>query len=526
MVIPKHLLFCGAVFHAIISGSFYGFWSLTNVLILEGGYREACSGGPPPCTAQIIAYSNTFSYGSVLAFGTPLVTGLLAVRLGPRRTVFLLTLCAAVGWGLFLSATSTPGQLNSAMILPAFCCLGIAAAANYLPLLSVASLFKHSSLAISVLSGSFDAGSGVPLIMNLLYSSGVPFSTLLIAQLAGPIAAMILLALFVWRDTPFSSSPPLERELSVHGEKVYVSVREVRGGEEKEGERVVPLPVVGKDEGKEEGSGNRKTLEGVAAEAKAEAGVGGVGGAVEVEEPPPAVVATSLPAPASLPPFCPFLPALDTLRLQSLPLHLQLVAPEYLGYVVYFCILSLRFNFFLSSVNPQMAAISGDSGSNAYTNALNFFLPTLAIPAVLLSGFIMDRRGPLAGLVLLSTLSVVVSALHMVPQPQLQVLTYLLFVLFRGALFSSLSVFLSILFGFPSLAATVGIATALGGVFSLISTPLISWALASNTGTFASPNALILALCCATFAFPVWIAHRSGHKSLLAALKEVPSTGL
>jgi hypothetical protein len=136
----------------------------------------------------------------------------------------------------------------------------------------------------------------------------------------------------------------------------------------------------------------------------------------------------------------------------------------------------------------------------------------------------MDRRGPLAGLVLLSSLSVVVSGLHMVPSPRVQVLTYLLFVLFRGALFSSLSVFLSILFGFPSLAATVGIATALGGVFSLISTPLISWALASN-GAFTSPNALLLALCCATFTFPVWVAHRGGHKSLLAALKGVPSSG-
>ena len=526
MQVSPWFLYCGAVLHTVISGSFYGFWSLRSILSVEGGYRELCS-STSPCLAQSIQYSSTFTNTSVLAFGVPLLSGLVVLHLGPRKTVFLLTLVAGVGWLLFLlSSFPGRGQLRSEFILPAFSCLGIAAAANYLPLLSVASLFTHRSLALSVLSGSFDAGSGVPLIMRLLYESGTPFSTILIAQLAGPIALMLLLAVFIWRDVPYDSP---SKDISVDNKKGHLSVREA--GVIEEGSMgagpLVDAPTTGSSSNTDtQGvSLSLSQMDSPQQPPKYEILVQGAtlpSTSTAEENPSTAakeatgsiIQSTSQQAltPSS---NCPFFPSLNIVHLQALSLPRQLLTLEYLGFLVYFSVLSLRFNYFLSTTTSQIDAMEGreeDLGT-----ALGFFMPTLAIPAVLLAGWFMGRWGPLAGMSLLSSLGVAVSALHMVPSPKLQYLTYILFVFFRGALFSALSVFLSVVFGFSTLGALVGTATAVAGIFSLLSTPLLSWGLAGDGG-FKYPNSLILALTIASFAFPMWMARRGGHKSLLKAI--------
>jgi hypothetical protein len=80
------------------------------------------------------------------------------------------------------------------LLLPAFALLGCAASANYIPLLSVASLFgARKGLALSLLSGAFDAGSSVFLLMRASYEGGTPLRVLMQVQLGGPIAFMLLL---------------------------------------------------------------------------------------------------------------------------------------------------------------------------------------------------------------------------------------------------------------------------------------------------------------------------------------------
>ena len=163
----------------------------------------------------------------------------------------------------------------------------------------------------------------------------------------------------------------------------------------------------------------------------------------------------------------------------------------------------------------QLGAAGSAADATLYINALGYLMPTLAIPSVLCAGHVLDAAGPLAGLTLLSCLATLLSALQMVPSLPLQGLTALVFVLFRGTLFSCLSVFLSLLFGFRTLSPLVGMVTCLSGVFSLLTSPLMQWGVA---GGFAGPNALILALSALSLAFPMWMAVRGGHSSLWAAL--------
>jgi len=485
---PELRLFFCAVFHCLCSGTFYGFWQFTAILRAEGAYRDACPGGEGGCTAQDLAFANLYTNTSVLAFGVPLLSGLFMRTAGPRSTVLALTSFFAIGFGLLLGAALPgPGQLVGAYILPAFCCIGIAAAANYLPLLSVASLFTRSSIALSCLSGSFDAGSGVFLIMRLMHAAGVPTKTLLAAFLGGPILVMFAFAVLLWRDEPFRPPPAIPSSpRSVQAALAASGSVRAKGAFWLEG---------GKGEEQQQ---QQQQQQPAAAEPQPPL------------PPAPPIAVAVYDAPT-------FLPGLNTRRLGELPLHWQMLTSEYLLFFAYFCILSLRFNYYLASVNSQLAALGTAEEVSTLVNALGFLMPTCAIPAVLIAGYVLDTRGPLAGLTLLSLLATLLSTLQMIPNLKLQGFTALVFVLFRGALFSSLSVFLSLLFGFGNLGALVGVITALSGVFSLLTTPLMTWALGSPQG-FQGPNALILALCFSTLAFPLWMAVKGGHKSLFHAL--------
>ena len=472
-----YALFACALFHCCMSGAFYGFWQAAIMLQGEGGYRESCDSGSPlseGCTAQTLVFSTLFTYTSVLAFGVPLVSGLLMPTLGPRLTVLGLTSCFAAGFALLLAATfQPPGQLASSLILPGLACIAVSAAANYLPLLSLASLFQHSGLALSLLSGSFDTGSGVFLVMRLLWATGVPLRTLLAAYLGGPILLMLAMALLLWKDRPFQ-----------------------------------PAAAASSSSSSESSSGS--TSPRLTAALAASGSVHGGSAAFSLEAGDSSSSSSSAPA---LPPPPPFLPALTSLH--ALPMWRQMASAEYLAFLAYFCALALRFNYYLASVAAQLGALGPPGSAGPYLDALGYLMPTLAIPAVLCAGGVLDRWGPLAGLTLLSSLATLLSALQLVPSLQLQGLTALVFVAFRGTLFSCLSVFLSVLFGFSSLSALVGVITALSGVFSLLSTPLVQWGL---LGGFAAPNGLLLALSAASFAFPAWVAVRGGHANLLRAL--------
>jgi hypothetical protein len=495
---PRFLLLAAAVFHCLLSGSFYGYWQLVTVLQAEGGLREACDAGTPlalGCTAQGVAWGSYFTYSSVLAFGVPLLSGVLLVpRLGPRLTVLLLTGVLAAGLGLLLAATwgggGAPGQLQSALLLPGVALIATASSANYLPLLSVASLFERSSLALSVLSGSFDAGSGVFLVLRLLHAGGGGGATLralLAALLGGPVLCDLALGGALWREAAFA--PPPSAPTSPRAVLAALAASgSVRGGSA--GQALAQAEAAG-------------AAEGPAAAAAAAAAAT-----------PAAPAAAALPRKAA-PPQGAFLPALAGSRLPGLPLWRQCATAEYCGFLLYFCTLALRFNWYLASVSSQLGALGSVADVATYVNALGFLMPCCALPAVLLAGYVLDTRGPLAGLTLLSCLGTLLSVLQLLPSLPTQGLAALVFVLFRGALFSCLSVFLSHLFGFANLSALVGIITCLSGVFSLLTTPMLAWGLA---GGFAAPNGLALALSAGSLLFPAWVAVRGGHASLLHAL--------
>ena len=197
---------------AAASGAFFGFSSLARVLVLDGAFSGLCEGGaapPPPggCAAQQERLSDLYSYGALLALTAPVVSGLVSDRYGPRAALRCFSATFLAGAALLAFAAAAR---NDAAYAPAVLLLGASASSNLLPLFSVAELFPaRRSLALSVLSGSFDAGSICFLVVAAMYDAGVPLRTSLLGFACGPALAMLLLALFVWRSQPFA---PLETE--------------------------------------------------------------------------------------------------------------------------------------------------------------------------------------------------------------------------------------------------------------------------------------------------------------------------
>jgi MFS family permease len=543
--LPRGLILAFVVLHCIFAGSFYGYVMFSSILSERGCFRELCKDDAYPCEAQSIALANVYTWSSVVAFATPLLSGWLSSVAGPRVTLSVLACAAAAGWALLLAMTPmTEGApFRSELLQPAMLLIGAASAANYLPLLSVASLFSSRGLVLSIASGSFDAGSVVFLIVRLANDAGVPLRTIFIGIMAGPVAAIILGAMFLWRNTPFldlseelkdastsigkgdekqlenatdANSSALRRtEMpSLMGEAVLATGAAAAGSPQREareasvhGDRVyVSLSTAPTSLSKTEDS-SRIAMSEVDDETHAERG------ATNVSRPE----TSHSPALQS-----PFLPALDTARLHALSWRMAMRTPEFIGFLLLFIIIAVRFNYFLASVFSQLMSVASSSvdnnGASDMLRLLGFLMPGLALPVVLISGALADSRGPVAALTTLSLLAVLMSALQLVPSLTAQVATFVFFVFMRGFLFANASVYLSVAFGFRNLGVLIGTVTAVGGTAGLLASSLMRWAQDDARG-YTAPNALMLGFSIATIAFPAWLARRGGHSGMWEALQ-------
>lgn len=549
--LPRGLLLFIAVIHSVFAGSFYGFVQISSTLSSLGAFSGLCAQGAESCDAQAAALSSIYTYASVPAFALPLFGGFLAARAGTRVTLLAFACVSAVGWALLFASIGGDGRVqNQNLLLPAFICIGAASAASYLPLLSVASLFPSSrGLVLSLLSGSFDCGSVVFLVIRAAASSGTPLRSLLIGVLAGPVALTLLGALFLWRAAPFSdlaheavdasqkgaanevpneagaarqhppaieqrlappsprlrsssrggSAPPsprvIVRTASLTGDSFSVLAVEAGGG-------VSPVVSVG-------GSSRDPSVHLQLPSAAALSAITESSDALESSQ-----SAAGQP-PAADPTLCVFLPALATRRLHALSSVRSMATLEFVFFLLFFCVIAVRFNFYLSSAFAQLTAAAGGAPPFAVLDQLGYFMPALAIPVVLAAGRLIDQRGPIAGLAVLSLLSILVSALQLVPGLPVQTPAMLAFVGMRGFLFSNTNVYISVAFGFSNLGVLIGTTTAIGGLVGLVAEPLKAW---STTGGWALPNGLMLALCVTTLSFPAWLSVRGGHRNLVTAL--------
>ena len=563
---PRGLPLPRAVYYALAllqsasaAGAFFGYSSLARVLVLDGAFAGLCGGASgAPCSAQRERLSDLYSYAALLALTVPVVSGLLSDRLGPRFALrcFSTSFFAAAALLAYAAAAR-----DDAAYVPGVLLLGASASSNLIPLFNVAELFpQRRSLALSVLSGSFDAGTLVFLVVAALFDAGVPLRTIFLGYACGPAALLVLLAVFVWRTSPFRSddvAPTLQSagpassdtttEVAAAPVDAAVAPAELAGRTgvapalAPEAAKAAPAPAMPvavprlaitatpppsksrrpargarlrepdtaeADEADEEApetplvvaSPRRSQLVDQQVTATAEAAAPPAAEEKVAASAASAAVAAQAAEAAS--PAARFLPGVDVARLHALGFLEQIRQPEFYLFVCAFCIFNLRFQTYVATIGNFLDTL-GDDG--AFVRLFGAILPC-GFFSVIAAGLLLDAHGPIPAFFVLSALCVLVSAASLVPLLAVQPIAFAAFAAFRGFLFSCMSAYLALVFGFKNLGLLVGSVTCIGGVFALQQVLWTRWATARG---FAEPNAVLTLLACLTAFFPLWLRSRA-----------------
>jgi hypothetical protein len=141
--------------------------------------------------------------------------------------------------------------------------------------------------------------------------------------------------------------------------------------------------------------------------------------------------------------------------LHTRPFLRQVRSKEWLAFTAFFALLALRFNFYIGTADALLTALGQSSSRHDYTSILGIMMP-VGFFVQFIVGAVLDRMGLRATTLCLWVLAVLLSALTMIPVLSSQIATFLVFICFRGFLFSTLSAYMSRLFGFAHLGKVIG----------------------------------------------------------------------
>jgi MFS family permease len=179
--------------------------------------------------------------------------------------------------------------------------------------------------------------------------------------------------------------------------------------------------------------------------------------------------------------------------------HLQFVL-----LALFFSTSLVRLTYYITSVNPHLSALSiassnSTSAADPYSGIFGYVLP-LAIFCTPIAGVVVDRLGTDACLFATSMLALLHSLATLVSMLSVQVASFILFVLFRAFLFTSVTGFIGRYFGFGNFGTIFGSTTLLASLLSLLQFPLLQIGV---TTSFTTPALVVLALTLVGGVFPV-----------------------
>lgn len=185
--------------------------------------------------------------------------------------------------------------------------------------------------------------------------------------------------------------------------------------------------------------------------------------------------------------------------LARLPYSQQWRTFEYWGFVLFFGVLLLQFNWFFGSSNAYLASL-GDDGSALDT--MSVILPFCAVTVVFM-GHITDAMGIIEALRGVGVVALIFALLHSIPDLTAQIVGFVAFGIFRAFIFSSLAAYMSMTFGTRNSGKLLGVCSCICATFSLCWYGLFALTLDTFDGDFLPVNLLLLGLTLAAMAFPV-----------------------
>ena len=413
-------------------------------------------------------------------------------------------------------AATAYGDVSEVGWLIGFVILGSSAIGQLHTLYSISNLFgERPTLVMGMINGCADGSALLFLVFRLIYESGVELGAIFVGYIVGPLLITTCLALFLWPQWPLV--PAATGDLISEAEQDESTA--TKGGwsakapslEDEHADNTDSDPATGpasnentlldavaehntdskavesaeghsNDSGNsaDENSGNRGTEATV--DSSEEAATvpphsAGEGPAPEhIGELAGVAAATTLAAPSLAYPYL------------GMTLKQQAASPVFLGLAAFSVVSLFKFSFYLAAFDAQADFLGQDDGE--YTTILGIVM-ACAIAVVPLVGMGIDHHGLHKAVAVNFGLSVAVSIVTLIPNLEIQAFGTVLFLVFRGFVFTVLSGCLAAEFGFANFGALIGSVSFVAGLLGLLISPLFDLSLNTFDGDFTVANSIV-----------------------------------
>lgn len=492
----------------LFGGLLYGWGSLVFVLKEDGVYSDLCKPGSDNITSINIesiasdystpaSYNITYDNNTSASDGQKETSGNASCPDRDRR----LTLVFTIGSMMFCAGTAVMGQINFKfgtritrlcafiilisgalltgftsedvpwLIFPGLTMLGIGGIPLLMTNMQFSMLFsKGSSTVVSMLSGAFDASSGVMLGVKLVHERGIALKWSMMFISGAHILTLVNSFLFLPRG--FISKPT---------------------------PRTVTEDATGNDVGVE-----LITKKNPASE------VNGGSRAVEEEEV--------------------FQPQKPEQKKALPPITSCLLSPIYILHVIWLSILQLRFYYFIGSLNTWLMALLGSKEEVSFYTNVCLYAMMCGLFTSPLAGIMYDfnkrmfvnsrselRRNLMPAvfpLIFTSLLGILLSVLVLFHSVSVLYPSFIFNTLFRSFIYSIGAAYIGVMFPSEYFGMLYGIMIILSGVISLAQYGLVSWAEASGYNVV---NIFLIAFMATSLVHPLyqWYACRRAEKQVV-----------
>lgn len=158
----------------------------------------------------------------------------------------------------------------------------------------------------------------------------------------------------------------------------------------------------------------------------------------------------------------------ESFDLSKIPFGQQIATSAFWVSAIVTSLQLLRVNFYIGTINFQLAATFPDSEKHVQllTDLFGWILPVGSVLSVPLIGYLLDTHGMVVSTLCLSLAGTVFGGLVFEPSLFGQIATFVVFSFFRAFLFSAMSAFVAVVFGFANFGKLWGLVFAISSLFS------------------------------------------------------------
>ncbi|KAK8053290.1 hypothetical protein PG996_012591 [Apiospora saccharicola] len=434
---------------ALASGIVCGFAALKPVLIAERVYSELCPpdwaqhGKNEPCAAQDMRLNLFFILASVTLNVSTIFAGFTLDKRG-RRTCYLIAAAVLAAGALLMAAAFAkriPSWLDGYLIGNLL--LGLGGTYIFVPSFQLANAFpRYTGVVMALVTGAFDASAAVFLFYRMAYeASGGRFKPqhFVIGYLLVPVLIVLAELTFMPRFA-YQAMSQIQYRLDraktsrydAHGSDDELDTdaqrRQARAGRaQARHDRVKRIETV---TGR---SRERRKREDRLERRQEASGVWGM--------------------------------------LHGLPVGRQMATPWFGLVLVLTMLQMLRMNYFIATLRAQYLYMLRPDGEEMARRINEFFdvaLPVAGVASTPLIGLLLNELSVTVILAVLSVLIVVLGVLNCLPYVWAGYLTVVAFVLFRPLYYSTMSDYVTKVFGFATFGRIYGTITCASGISNII----------------------------------------------------------